>query len=1331
MEDCGHRTQGKTDLTLRLGIVILGVALLFSRLFQIFLQVVGISCTLYLFLMLLNNSKRSRGHVLRTFPHKKAFFRCKDSSLRAQSSEQVQKLCRESRERWGKSCPEGLVPIIDEIIDKTLRDFLWCWYEEVSGGRRRFLYQLRSVIYETLLEISVRVKQHDWIQLSVDNWVSTVTNHIKECRLAHDRAIRQANNSPAPLLPSKQEQSWRTARLYRSTEGLHPALKGIASSRAKAPTEDEVNGYITQHLRNVLETRVLPAVLSKSDISSNLFKLLARETVGTAALGYASCLLAQRDFCNQAIEYMANSVLQERDLVEKLRENGAYINSNEFLYSVGKVSPRGRQSAKELLIFDEDLSKTLKGVSLWELLQLKDTLAFQIEQLSADLCRYKGSSYPGSLVSDATAVLKSLLHVKARVCKRINEVSGSHKETVANVLPSLGMVLTNERYLSKFLEFMAGTKREGLIKFWLDIDELRRTYRLFDSTKKVTFPAIVDAKQTLALYKSVRELSVNYSEPDENNLLIFAIGHRLVSGMASVSSFCQEALDSVSSMESGAAGEKLASVPFPSLTVFLKAQESVFRVLLDNDYELFIKSPSFAECAINLLECKGQYQHRKALVDLTLLPSESAATKRFPRKAGSDAKQRPVGENGAALSSLKKSKVFLGPNSAIPYSPLGNLFKDFFPNRAAGKKHQCDNCTQKDPELDFTGNEDFQTVTRELGDILNSNENAFLSVRSVRSNQSQLVRRKRTIPANFNGKGSSLKSKRKLSRTSQSAKTGHRGLRGTLKRNHRRSPNFPESVDAVKTSIPVLESNDMFEVESASLLETPPGNEASEAALEILTQTPSLEDVNLIPTSVQKLEIELMDVNKRLQYMEKEWRKLKSPEQQRQNFSKLGSLAKEIDELRSRRLDIYEMWYRLTVVSATSVLVHNGYTAQVTDFYEKQEDGHEFIAYVVEVRPSQRAADLINDESGPCLGHESIDKSGEWRWLIWRRYSEFFTLYQTLKAKYGSRYMDENEIILPSKRLPGLHHIKRNFIERRRQGLDSFLRSIYSNNVLANCNSVRLFLVQSLYFEMGGLPGEIYAAESPYVRSNVSREFEVKVTKKFPNDASASDAQVSSGGQSKLKKHVSSNSISSQSPSISNSGLEEDSPAAQLDPFTANVAPASAHHPRRLATDAIVDVLIEVFEWKKDFNQALTLKKKSVTKGYWSWFRRQAVLTLLKQFTGGMIERRIRDSIAFFFCEGQLINYLTLVSERLWPDGRHDGLAQEREQSTTGDSAQQLRKASEKLNIALLVWLGPIIGKSHARRGADNILCAFQNPVLNRNLILNLFDQFIAVVFPE
>ena len=340
--------------------------------------------------------------------------------------------------------------------------------------------------------------------------------------------------------------------------------------------------------------------------------------------------------------------------------------------------------------------------------------------------------------------------------------------------------------------------------------------------------------------------------------------------------------------------------------------------------------------------------------------------------------------------------------------------------------------------------------------------------------------------------------------------------------------------------------------------------------------------------------------------------------------------------------------YGRAVISINSVMIG------------REDDGHEFALYVIEVK---RQA----GEQMPAA-----------TWSVTRRYSQFHELHKRLRARFPS----VRELDFP--RRQALFTLQKDFVQKRRAVLERYLRSLLLVPAICRSRELRAFLSQSA-IASGAADGVQVDAKDFVTRiyNSVSDGME-----EFLGNIPVLD-QLSVAGQNLI-------SAASSQPNGTQAVIDSLDPAAQ-DPATSAEAEAelNAYDAKGLQpfVTPICDIFLETFE----------LSKGS------SWLRGRTVVVVLHQLLGGTIERKVRDAVRDAIEDESLVKYVNLLKGIMWPNGK---IRQAPIPRTLAEKARTRKEASVILGALLPDLAGSVVGKANAQAASRKIVAMLNNQKL-------------------
>lgn len=342
----------------------------------------------------------------------------------------------------------------------------------------------------------------------------------------------------------------------------------------------------------------------------------------------------------------------------------------------------------------------------------------------------------------------------------------------------------------------------------------------------------------------------------------------------------------------------------------------------------------------------------------------------------------------------------------------------------------------------------------------------------------------------------------------------------------------------------------------------------------------------------------------------------------------------------------------------------------------KEPEGQEFALYVIEVH--RKAGDHMSAAS----------------WAVARRYSEFHELHQRLRNMYPTvRNLD-----FPRRRL--VMKLQREFLHKRRVSLERYLLELLRLPAVCRSRDLRAFLSQQAIMSTHqvGRDGER--------RDIVSRIYN-SVTDgmdEFLGNIPVLD-QLSIAGQNLISAATSQyNSMPSTTLDDSPIPVSTDEAQAELEAFE--------NHNLEPFVKPICDIFLELFELNRGQN----------------WLRGRAVVIVLHQLLGGTVERKVRETAKSLVSDVNLLKYINLVKDTMWPNGV---LQRDKKPRTENEKAVSRKEASVMLATLIPDLAGNVVGRANAQAASRRVFATANNQRLNSHLAFRLLDEVVAVIFPE
>ncbi len=295
-------------------------------------------------------------------------------------------------------------------------------------------------------------------------------------------------------------------------------------------------------------------------------------------------------------------------------------------------------------------------------------------------------------------------------------------------------------------------------------------------------------------------------------------------------------------------------------------------------------------------------------------------------------------------------------------------------------------------------------------------------------------------------------------------------------------------------------------------------------------------------------------------------------------------------------------------------------------------------------------------------------------WAVARRYSEFHELNKKLRARYAA----VRSLEFPRRQV--VFKLQKEILQKRRQLLESYLRSLLQIPAVCHSRELRAFLSERTIAPM---------AQSGTSSSTDTRDFVTRIynsvtdgMEEFLGNVSVLD-QLSVAGQNLISAATSHlNSLPSE---MSADMTEDPSAAAEAE------AELQAFESKELEpfVKPICDAFLEVFELNRANN----------------WLRGRAVVVVLHQLLGGTVERKVRESVKLLLSEESVVKILDSVREMLWPEGK---LRQPMIRSAA-EKAKSKKEAGLLLETLIPDIVGSVVGRANAQAASRRILATLNN----------------------
>ncbi|TIA26165.1 hypothetical protein D6C81_01013 [Aureobasidium pullulans] len=1108
---------------------------------------------------------------------------------------------------------------IDGLLDFVLRDFITVWYKNISP-RPLFQNEVDRAIRQVLDNVRKRTAQLDMVELAVARIVPILTNHMRDFYNA-ERLVRGKNLSRD--MTESEELDLAIAAKFRDGK-LHPAA-ALAFSDTKLLQQT--------HLRRIV-AKILPLVMPDYMKSSAAVSALVKEIVACAVLTPVVLMLSDPDFFNQLIENSGRTMLQDRKSVRKLRAalDEHAVPAPQHPKSV--QFPRLRPGDNERQ-FERFIRATRNCATLSDARRFRSEITSQVRKATSG--SDQDPVYLRRLETGRRILDQKIVHFTAngtsrpKLTVKASASSVEHSSKLSQA--SLGEVLHSASGLSYFMEYMDRKSRMRLVQFWIVVDGFRNPLEADNDEPEQELPHDtpwsasdrMDLEQMYEAYLTKPELGV----PDHDRQAV------------------RDFLRAGSSAD--------ARLYVSARRAVLRAQTSAFEEMKDQHFDSFRKSDLFykwlatEESSIMSATSEGypelsrslsvggekdRQSHREARSVAVLSPKSPRAPElRRPAMSSSD------------LKSFIKPSVIASPvRQSMDGSRPRPLFDDDVEDERMTRSVSALSSMDLENDVDHTVDDSAQVVDAmqaALNQIMDEPDNSsiFSAENTAANNDSPRASLDLTRPT--------------LVQTRSKPSIASLGLVGA-----------PSSKGVFADDL--FGEEEKFaedEKEDSDLADKGLDDDIHEAAPGDLGLTEAIDTLNADIDRLTAQDAILDSLTKKAELTNNaaELRILRKSKQ---------SLAREIHrkEMQKQQYTIQESdnsLYGRAAVNIKSIMVG------------REEDGHEFALYVIEVR------------------RQAGDQMPAAVWMVTRRYSEFHELNKRLRARFPA----VRNLEFPRRQT--LFTLQKDFLQKRRVILEKYLKALLLIPAICRSRELRAFLSQSRI--TSGANGSQIDEKDFVTRiyNSVTDGME-----EFLGNIPVLD-QLSVAGQ---------NLISAATAQMSGVPLNPNAPEFSSDPASAAEAEAeiNAFEDREAEpfVKPICDIFLEIFELQKGT----------------SWLRGRAVVVVLHQLLGGTIERKVRDAAKGFGQEDSVIRYIDLVKNIMWPEGQ---MKQGGVPRTAAQKAQSQKEAGLLLATLVPDLAGSVVGRQNAQAASRKVFAMLNNQRLNTHLVFTLLDELITTVFPE
>ncbi|EPQ26901.1 uncharacterized protein PFL1_05536 [Pseudozyma flocculosa PF-1] len=1197
---------------------------------------------------------------------------------------------------------------VDDLLRLILRDFVQKWHTPLASGSERpeprdsapeFPHAVESTVRHALSQLSQRAAQLDIATLAVRRILPQVTHHLDAFRRA-EAALRGSSRSSALHSLGSDQVDLFLAGKYQGGR-LHPAVGDMSSPNTKVAEQ--------AHLR-ALVSRILEAVLPEAELRSQAVVVVVREIVACTILFPVIDMMSDPDFWNALLDQKAGAVMHEQKLVSKLREaldkQDAGGSSSSAVQNLGiDLWPQAKARKRDQKSFEAFMQSIAETTSILEARRTKNDIAMQIRKTKASLEQLQGADVENKraqlqVYAQRLEAAHSLVERKVAELASGTAISSSSGGTAgAGADPTaarakLRDVLLNPSSLSFFMEAMDRKHRLILVQFWLIVESFKNPLEEVgsddDDDEWRTSPSAKVPPPSATVVKTLREDlelfdSIYYSSP-----------------LIRVSPKCIETARRFLRDVRGT--EATAQQVYEVRRSVLRAQQQVYREMEEDDWPAFKRSDLFLK-AIQDLTPGPDLSAGLASSVTSLGPSQPIGQLSVPdsyegsprpprsvtpidRKLGRAAhadlfgaedaselvaadktvSQRSAlfGEQRPAATRLKSSAMagnldiliggrtqHVGPDGRAPLFRNDPLFDDAEDDASE---------RNSSPGSEYVQVDKVDAIQSALASIIDEDMNSKDPSSSVES--LERIERKRTTRPEA---GPRPKGKARFQTPDRAAK-----------------PRLFDEDDASSSS-----SGAEAEAEASPSLELP--DQPTKKTGSVRVAAPG--DLNL-DGEVRRMAEKLDKLRSQEEILDALIRKAELTGARAGELRLLqksrNAVKREAREVQWQREQFELQLSENRLVAGKTQVSITGTTIAIDN------EGKEYAVYLIEVN-------LMRDSA-------SAVASG---WIVGRRYSEFWSLHQSLKERLAEVKALESEF--PGKRLVGLVHAP--FVDARKSSLERYLQALVRLPAACESQELRSFLSQSpnAAAATGGNAVGRASDVAKAARDGLGANFPVRglvksLFKGMTGVAEGLDDLIGIG-PSMLDIVVQRLSTQVQA-APQGTGALRGVPDIDLvsQAMDQGATPAELKEAAGAGTtywtEPICDLFVEIFELKEKNN----------------WLRRQAIVILLQQLFGSTIERKVRDVVANALKPDPLVAYVGALRNGMWPNGELKPPSTPR---STEEKEALRESANRKLSTLVPELAANLIGRENARRGSRRVFTALQNKRLNKHLVYTVLEMVI------
>ena len=1102
---------------------------------------------------------------------------------------------------------------VDELLDLVLRDRVTSWYGNISK-RPLFQHEIDRCIRSVLLAVAARMTNFDLVEIGVAKLLPMVTSHLRDYYEA-ERSVRGKDLSHN--VTESDELNMAIAGKYKN---------GKVHSVAALSNSDTANAQ-QAHLRALI-AKLLPILLPDNMKTSPAVQVMIREIVTCAVVTPIVALSLDPDTWNQLIVNIGGPMLQDRKAVRKMRaaleENAPTSQKATKSSQVPRLRPYDTQRQFERFI------RAIRQIgTLSEARRFRSEVMSQLRRDATvegqDASYLRRLETGKRLLDEKIASLSVDNNAKPSLSVRPPHQNGD--TTARKRQAALREVLYDASGLSYFMEYMDRLKLMRLVQFYIVVDGFR-------GPLEGDFDDIDSNNATEAERMDIRQMYDEYLTKSE---------------LRAADSALQAARKYLKAGSAGHVHDYLAA-----RQAVLQTQTQVYNTMRETHYESFKRSDLYYKwLAVDDNPAFAAVQNKQVGGPLTPDGQDSPRSRdsspvkpRRPQLVPSNKEpelRRTVLSSTNLKESAKSTDVFSnGRRSYDATTRRRGLFDD---------ENDDENMEQSLTSLrSYDSDTDGQQQAQDEAKVVNAMKHALDDIVSQEDKDSFFSdSTSRTFFENQDSarSGRSARSSTDHTRPIISTRPSETGKPNLASLGLVGAPSsrgvFVDDLfggEAQKFAEDEREDSDIAEnTDEDQVQEAAPGDlglieaiDALNADIEKLTAQKHIVDSLTAKAELTNNDAELRVLRKSEQSLDRE---IKRKEMQKQQY-----VVQESDN----------SLYGRAAVSIRSVMIG------------REDDGHEFALYVIEVR---RQA----GEQMPAA-----------TWVVTRRYSQFHELHKRLRARFPS----VRELEFP--RRQALFTLQKDFVQKRRVVLERYLKSLLLVPAICRSRELRAFLSQSVI----GTQGQDTQVDAKdfvtRIYNSVSDGME-----EFLGNIPVLD-QLSVAGQNLISA---ASSQANGSPTIPGAPAAMDNldPATQ-DPETAAEAEAELNAYEAKETEPFVTPICDLF-----------LEAFELSKGN-SWLRGRTVVIILHQLLGGTIERKVRDVVDGAIEDESLVSYIDLLKSTMWPGGEPRQVTTPR---TVQEKSRSKQEATMILGALIPDFAGSVVGRANAQAASRKIMAAINN----------------------